>query len=109
MSSAFVIHRNDNVATALAECRAGESIELVGEADATSLMAAETIRTEHKLALTEIPAGAPVTKFGMPIGRATKDIHPGQAVHLHNCASSYDARSNTLDGDMGTPTDAVYE
>jgi hypothetical protein len=109
MSRGFVIHREDNVATALAECRAGDRVDLVGEGSVPSVEVVETIRAEHKLALIEIPAGTDVIKFGMPIGRATRTIHRGQWVHLHNCESQYDERSQTLDRDSGTPTDIVYE
>jgi len=38
----------------------------------------------HKLALTDIPAGGEVVKYGCPIGRATADIKAGEHVHSHN-------------------------
>jgi hypothetical protein len=66
------------------------------------------IRPEHKVALVDIPRDASVVKYGMPIGRATCAIAAGEAVHLHNCASNYDERSNTLDDATGAPTDMPY-
>lgn len=39
----------------------------------------------HKLARTDITAGAPVVKFGQVIGYATADIARGAHVHTHNC------------------------
>ena len=38
----------------------------------------------HKYALRPIPAGAPVVKYGLPIGHAIRDIAPGEHVHTHN-------------------------
>ena len=52
-----------------------------------------TVRDEipmaHKVALHPIAAGAQVRKFGVPIGRATRDIAKGELVHVHNLASDY--------------------
>ncbi len=48
-------------------------------------------------------------KYGVSIGYATTPIRAGQWVHLHNCASYFDERSNTLDGQTGAPTETeVY-
>ncbi len=38
----------------------------------------------HKVALSDIPAGAEVLKYGYPIGRATSEIKAGAHVHSHN-------------------------
>jgi altronate hydrolase len=52
-----------------------------------------TVRDEvpmgHKVALHPIAAGARVLKFGVPIGRATRDIDKGELVHTHNLTSDY--------------------
>ena len=45
-------------------------------------------RTGHKQALTDIPAGANVIKYGFPIGHATADIKAGEHVHTHNMATN---------------------
>ena len=42
------------------------------------------IRAGHKIALTGIRAGENIIKYGMPIGRATRDIQAGEHVHTHN-------------------------
>lgn len=108
MSTAFVIHSGDNVAVALSECSAAQSVALRGETHQGAVHAVETIRVEHKIALVAIHQGASIIKYGSAIGHATKDITAGQWVHLHNCKSNYDERSNSLDGDTGTPTDSMY-
>lgn len=108
MTTAFVIDRRDNVATALAGLEAGQQVALLGESTLGSILATEAIRPEHKIALVPIAEGADVLKYGMPIGYASKPIAAGEWVHLHNCASHYDERSNTLDADSGAPTDTEY-
>ncbi len=42
------------------------------------------IRAGHKIALTGIRAGENIIKYGLPIGRATRDIQAGEHVHTHN-------------------------
>lgn len=41
----------------------------------------------HKLALADIPAGAEVIEYGLPIGAASLDISRGDYVHTHNMRS----------------------
>ena len=42
----------------------------------------------HKYARRAIAAGEAVIKYGMPIGHATRDIAPGEHVHVHNLATN---------------------
>ncbi len=42
----------------------------------------------HKYALTDIPEGHNVIKYGNPIGHATVDIKRGECVHTHNMATN---------------------
>ena len=42
----------------------------------------------HKYARRAIRAGENVVKYGMPIGHATRDIAPGEHVHVHNVATN---------------------
>jgi len=51
----------------------------------------------HKLARRPIAAGEKVTKYGAPIGTATRGIATGEHVHVHNLASDYTA-SISLEG-----------
>lgn len=64
MQDYLKIHENDNVVVAL------------------------TSNTEipagHKMAITDIPKGSEVIKYGYPIGLASEDIHVGDWVHTHN-------------------------
>lgn len=73
------IDPRDNVTTLLDE-RIGETTLAGGAA------AAAGVPFGHKVALRPIAAGEPVIKYGIPIGRATRDIAAGDLVHVHNCA-----------------------
>jgi altronate hydrolase len=53
------------------------------------LIAQEEIPLGHKVALRPITEGEAVLKFGVPIGRATRTIMPGELVHVHNIRSDY--------------------
>jgi altronate dehydratase small subunit len=83
-------------------------VEVLG-ATSRRLGLLEPVALGHKVAVREIQSGEAVVKFGVPIGRATAKIRPGQWVHLHNCASNFDSRSQTLDVHSGATTDTPYE
>ncbi len=80
----------DNVATALVELTPGMVVSLPG-ADgvngAVEVVVVGTVSFGHKVALAQIPAGAPVLKYGEMIGLASADIQPGEHVHTHNVDS----------------------
>ena len=106
--TAFQIHEQDNVATALSDLRAGE-VRLLGDAVAARVFAIEEIPNGHKLALRDIARGERIVKYGVPIGCATADIRAGSWVHLHVMRSLYDERSSHLDVRTGAPKDTKYE
>ncbi|NGM86785.1 altronate dehydratase [Parapusillimonas sp. SGNA-6] len=56
--------------------------ELPGEAFTTL----DAVPAGHKIARRAIPAGGPVRRYDQVIGFATRDIAPGQHIHLHNLA-----------------------
>ena len=75
------IHPADNVAVALEDIAAGETLEV---SEGVAVTAAEDVKRGHKLALTAIPAEGQIVKYGCVIGLAKQDIAPGQWVHTHN-------------------------
>lgn len=103
----FKVKPGDNVATMLDDAADGK-VDILGQSSG-SLILLEPIALGHKVALAAIPAGEAILKFGVPIGHASRQIEAGAWVHLHNCASNYDARSQTLDLHTGAATDTVYE
>jgi hypothetical protein len=105
---AFQIGADDNVATLLETTSPGPVI-LRGPSGEKNLTASEPIENSHKIAIALIPENADVVKFGVVIGAATRAIAQGEWVHLHNCRSRLDERSNTFDVHTGVPEDISYE
>ena len=73
---AIVINDSDSVGVALEDIKAGET--------AAGVTLLEDIPQGHKFALADIAAGAPVLKYGWPIGSAICDIRTGAHAHTHN-------------------------
>ena len=78
------IYPTDTVAVALRPLKKGETL-FFGDGTITL---AEDVPHGHKVALKEHAEGAPVIKYGVPIGHVTKDVHPGQWIHTHNMATN---------------------
>lgn len=108
MPTAFQIDLRDNVATALSPLVPGE-VCLLGDACAPTVRATTDVPVGHKLALRDIAEGEMIVKYGVVIGRATRDIPAGSWVHLHVMRSNYDERSSHLDAATGAPKDTRYE
>ncbi len=108
MFTCFQINPQDNTAVMLGDGEANAIIQVIGAGHVTTVQLTQAIAYGHKVALADLEVRAAVIKYGIPIGHATQPIRAGDWVHLHNCASDYDARSATLDGIDGKPTDTVY-
>lgn len=106
VSRCFQVNAQDNVATMLED--GAELAQVVGQ-NPRRINLQHIVPSGHKVALTGICAGQPIVKFGQTIGRATQEIRTGQWVHLHNCASNYDERSQTLELHSGATTDTKYD
>lgn len=109
MKKTIVIAPIDSVAVALVPLKKGEEYE--------GVLLKEDIEKGHKFALKNIRMGEKVIKYGEVIGRATKDIAPGEHVHSHNMTTnlegtleySYNKKeSNCLDCRV-SPRVQVYE
>jgi altronate dehydratase small subunit len=105
---AFQINANDNVATLLEKAQPG-AVAVRGSGGEKVFTALEPIEPGHKMAVAFIPEGAHVIKFGVIIGIAGRPIKAGEWVHLHNCHSRLDERSNAFDVRTGVPEDVSYE
>ncbi|XZE56419.1 UxaA family hydrolase [Planctomycetaceae bacterium SH139] len=93
------VHDRDNVVVALESIPTGMTVDGVVTKDA--------VGPGHKIALTEIPQGARVIKYGYSIGMATRPIMPGDFVHSHNLATGLDANLDyrwQRDESLATPT-----
>ena len=83
MVRAHQINGADDVATALEDIHAGDSVSVGSD----TIIARADIGKGHKLAIRPVSKGVALTKFGWPIGVATADIAPGDHVHSHNLAT----------------------
>jgi len=88
-SRAILLHVADNVATALTELKQGEQLHVELDNVAADVVLQEDIPFAHKYALRNIAQGEQVLKYGMPIGKAMRDIRAGEWVHVHNCRSDH--------------------
>ncbi|WP_206830506.1 UxaA family hydrolase [Alicyclobacillus fructus] len=89
----------DDVAVALEPLDAGEAVETP-----LGVVAARApIPLGHKLAIRRVSCGAPVRKYGFPIGVAAQDIEPGEWVHTHNLRTALTERGSYVYRPSGSP------
>ena len=79
------LNPDDNVLVLTKSMSAGSSFRL---GDRTFQLE-KPLGLGHKIASRPIPSGEKIYKYGAPIGSATRDIYPGEHVHLHNMKSEY--------------------
>lgn len=84
----------DNIVVLARSVGAGEPIDV----DGRLITVRKPLGLGHKVALLRIAQGEKILKYGVPIGSATRDIEPGDHVHLHNMQSDY-LPTYTLDED----------
>jgi len=83
---ACIIHKKDNVATAVVPIKAGERVTIKRERE-EEIEVWDEIQYGHKFALEDLAPGDPVVKYGEIIGHATQNIKRGSHVHVHNLES----------------------
>jgi len=90
MKKAIMMDAKDNVATAISAIAAGEEVKILSTKQEVvqRVTAKEALPLGHKIALTDIKKGAEIKKYGAVIGRASKEIAPGEYVHIHNVESN---------------------
>ncbi|MEC8555539.1 MAG: altronate dehydratase family protein [Planctomycetota bacterium] len=95
------LHSSDNVVVLLKNITAGDSVQV----GSLRLTAKQDIAPGHKLALSAISQGQPITKFGWPIGVATRTIEPGEHVHSHNLQTDHKIDLEAISTEVpATPT-----
>lgn len=90
MKRALMMNSKDNVATALEKLEGGVPARVILPSQETfkELTPEKAIPSGHKLAVKGIMKGDQVLKYGQVIGTATRDIGPGDHVHVHNVMSN---------------------
>lgn len=86
---ALIIHPDDNVANLIGVGRKGESVQCMveGQPGTATIVLRDNIPANHKFARVAIQTGASIIKYGLSIGRASRDIQAGEYVHVHNIES----------------------
>ena len=84
MKTYIKIHEKDNVIVALQEITKGEKIST----EQGEIEALEIIPAGHKMAVSNIPEGGKVIKYGSCIGTVKKNVQPGEWIHTHNIKTS---------------------
>ena len=93
------LDHGDNVAIATFSLERGLTVQL----DDRSITVQADIPAGHKVAVGTIASGTPVTKYGQPIGLATRDIQPGDHVHSHNLVDHHVVSSDLSEIDPPPP------
>ncbi len=81
----LILAPDDNVAIAKSDIAAGSTLTVMGHS--VTLQARELVG--HKFAFKPVKKGETIVKYGAPIGVATRDIAPGDSMHIHNVTSDY--------------------
>jgi altronate dehydratase small subunit len=89
LNLALKVNDKDNVATIFANgITDGTQVEVRDKRGNSQVLTVHgDIPYGHKIALTQIHVGEQITKYGEEIGVATKEIQPGDYVHVHNLDS----------------------
>src|SRR3954468_10516985 len=96
----------DNIAVAARSLSAGAQLEHQGQ----TLTLTGKVGLGHKVALRPIKKGEAVYKYGQIIGFASKDIAPGDHVHVHNLGADLFERDYAFCQDLPkSPATAVPE
>jgi hypothetical protein len=85
LSPLLLLHPDDNVFVTRRAIAKDEQVMI--ERDEITMI--EAVPLGHKIARYALAAGTPVLKYGACIGSATRDVAPGEHVHLHNMKSDY--------------------
>ncbi len=75
------LHPADDVVIARVDLPAGTTLAKEG-----GMRLGVTVPAGHKVAVREVRQGQPVRRYNQIIGFATRDIRPGDHVHVHNLA-----------------------
>lgn len=84
MSSALVVNPSDNVANALDDIAKGDVVSYAIDGAKMSVRAVDDVKFGFKISVKPINKGGDIIKYGCVIGVSSRDIQPGECVHIHN-------------------------
>ena len=82
---AIRIAPGDHVAVALRDLTGAVRVRLGDQIVEMEL--SEAIPLGHKFALSDLPGGTEILKYGAPIGRLNQPVARGSHIHVHNLES----------------------
>ena len=85
---ALVLNSKDNVATALADLKAGDILQLEVGGETKEIKLTTAVPFGHKFSLAKIELNSSVIKYGEVIGVSSATIELGDYVHVHNVVST---------------------
>ena len=97
--NALMMDVTDNVVTCMTEITAGETVAFRKGDEVCTIVAKDDIPYCHKIALTDIPNGGQVIKYGESLGEVSEDIHAGCWIAEHNLFSVPRDYDSELAGD----------
>jgi altronate hydrolase len=80
MNAYLQIHPDDNVLVALQDMPAGTDISFNGH----NIQLQQNISAKHKFLVSDIGEGAPITMYGVLVGKASKGILQGETITTEN-------------------------
>jgi (2R)-sulfolactate sulfo-lyase subunit alpha len=87
MAHSFLVHAPDDVVgVAVQDIEPGPAVpgKIQSNGSEFTLDVVDPVPLGHKVALRPLTSGEQVIKYGIAIGRATRDIRAGEHVHVHN-------------------------
>jgi (2R)-sulfolactate sulfo-lyase subunit alpha len=87
MAHSFLVHAPDDVVgVAVQDIEPGAAVpgKIQSNGNEFTLDVVDPVPLGHKVALRPLASGEQVIKYGIAIGRATRDIRAGEHVHVHN-------------------------
>src|SRR5213078_3692152 len=96
MQRVLKLDPRDNVLIALADLKQGETVEHAGERYALL----SNISAKHKFATQDLPQGAPVTMYGVLVGKTSQPVRRGEVLttaNLHHEAAAYHEKTRDFD------------
>lgn len=86
----FLVHNEgDHVAVAVQDVEPGGRRAVYMDSDReVEVEVLEPVPLGHKVALADLPAGAGVIEYRVPIGVARRAVRGGELVHVHNLRSA---------------------
>src|SRR5205823_13747999 len=80
MPQVLQLDSRDNVLIALTDLKEGDAVEFAGERFALS----SRVPAKHKFATQDLSVGAPITMYGVLVGKASQPIRKGELLTLSN-------------------------